>query len=173
MNTETLKPAAVNTPWYRQAWPWFLISLPATAVVAGTATLLIAVNTWDGLVVDDYYKEGKAIVQTIDRLNLAKKLGLNAALGIDDGRVSLQVSAVDSRSVPETVILTIIHPTQGGRDQTLVLNRLGSEAFVGSIEPLTPGRWLFQIENESRSWRLNGAANLPAEQTIEILPQNL
>ena len=31
------------TPWYRQAWPWFLISLPATAVIAGSFTFYLAV----------------------------------------------------------------------------------------------------------------------------------
>ena len=30
------------TPWYRQAWPWFLISLPATAVIAGSFTFYLA-----------------------------------------------------------------------------------------------------------------------------------
>ncbi len=29
------KPEAPVEPWYRQGWPWFLIALPATAVVAG------------------------------------------------------------------------------------------------------------------------------------------
>ena len=56
------KPEAPVEPWYRQGWPWFLIALPATAVVAGIATLVIAAKTFDGMVVDDYYKEGQAIV---------------------------------------------------------------------------------------------------------------
>jgi hypothetical protein len=69
-------------PWYKQGWPWFLIALPATAVVAGTITMVIAVRTWDGLVVDDYYKEGKAIVQTIERTERARELGLKALVQI-------------------------------------------------------------------------------------------
>ena len=27
-----------NLPWYKQGWPWFLIALPATAVVNARAT---------------------------------------------------------------------------------------------------------------------------------------
>jgi hypothetical protein len=31
-----------NRPWYVQFWPWFLILLPAAAVVASIVTLIIA-----------------------------------------------------------------------------------------------------------------------------------
>lgn len=34
-------------PWYRQFWPWFLIALPLTSVVASFATLWIAVTNAD------------------------------------------------------------------------------------------------------------------------------
>ena len=48
-------------PWYRQFWPWALIALPLATVLACTATILIAIHTDDGLVSDDYYKEGLSI----------------------------------------------------------------------------------------------------------------
>ncbi|MCW8926282.1 MAG: FixH family protein [Xanthomonadales bacterium] len=42
-----------NRPWYRQFWPWFIIALPASAVVAGLLTLWIAMSNPDYLVIDD------------------------------------------------------------------------------------------------------------------------
>ena len=81
------KPEAPVEPWYRQGWPWFLIALPATAVVAGIVTLVIAAKTFDGMVVDDYYKEGRAIVQTIGRVEHARELGLRAALRTVHGEI--------------------------------------------------------------------------------------
>ena len=69
-----------HEPWYRQGWPWFLIAFPATAVVAGIATLVIAIQTFDGMVVDDYYKEGRAIVQTIGRVEHAREMGHSGSL---------------------------------------------------------------------------------------------
>lgn len=42
-----------DLPWYRQFWPWFIIALPASAVVAGFITLWLAVSNPDHLVVDD------------------------------------------------------------------------------------------------------------------------
>lgn len=45
-------------PWYRQFWPWFLIVPPAVAVLAGIATLVIALKNPHHLVVEDYYRQG-------------------------------------------------------------------------------------------------------------------
>ena len=43
-------------PWYRQFWPWFIIALPASAVIASMITLWLAVSNPDPLVLknDDY-----------------------------------------------------------------------------------------------------------------------
>ena len=40
-----------SKPWYREPWPWFLMSLPAVAVIAGITTVWLAVRSSDGLVV--------------------------------------------------------------------------------------------------------------------------
>ena len=40
-------------PWYRQFWPWFLIALPATAVVFSFATLYIALHGADEVIPHD------------------------------------------------------------------------------------------------------------------------
>lgn len=40
-------------PWYRQFWPWFIIALPAAAVIASLITLYLAVSRPVQLVVDD------------------------------------------------------------------------------------------------------------------------
>lgn len=52
-------------PWYRQFWPWFLIFLPASAVIASFATLFIALNNPDPLVRDDWYEHGANINRTL------------------------------------------------------------------------------------------------------------
>lgn len=50
-----------DVPWYRQFWPWFIIALPASAVVAGFITLWLAITNPDGLVVsDDQYQRVKS-----------------------------------------------------------------------------------------------------------------
>lgn len=156
-------------PWYKQGWPWFLIAIPATSVVVGFAFLTVSIKTWDGLVVDDYYKEGRAIVQTIGRSEHAKELGLSAQMKIRPDSLRIDLSALKPENLPESIRLLISHPTRGGSDQELLLSGPGG-VFEGAISPLSKGRWLFLIEDESRSWRMNGAAYLPTETDIRIDP---
>ena len=47
--------ASPRKPWYREPWPWIIMAGPATVVVAGVATAVIAFRGADGLVADDYY----------------------------------------------------------------------------------------------------------------------
>ena len=42
-----------NLPWYKQFWPWFIIALPASAVIASFFTLWLAISNPDHLVVDE------------------------------------------------------------------------------------------------------------------------
>ncbi|MDR2688868.1 MAG: FixH family protein [Azoarcus sp.] len=167
-----MNPSSSDTsPWYKQGWPWFLFGVPAITVVAGIATLVLAIRSWDGLVVDDYYKEGQAIVQVLDRVRHARELGLSAQLSMRDGKVSIDLAAAQEQDLPEAVYLTIIHPTRSGLDQQVLLKRQDG-GYAGEIAPVTAGRWLFQIEDELRSWRMNGAAKLPAEAEVRIKPSD-
>lgn len=158
-----------DLPWYRQGWPWFLIALPATAVVAGVLTFVLAARSWDGLVVDDYYKQGLMVGKVIERTEHARSLGLSARLQIHSDGLRVELSAGKGVPLPRGVVVTIAHPTHAGFDQTLHLTGDGG-VYAGPIAPLSTGRWLFQIEDESRSWRLNGAAYLPTETEIRIDP---
>ncbi len=40
-------------PWYQEPWPWIIIGLLGTVIVASFITLWIAASNPDGLVVDD------------------------------------------------------------------------------------------------------------------------
>jgi uncharacterized protein len=156
-------------PWYKQGWPWFLITFPAIAVVAGIITFVIAARTFDGMVVDDYYKEGRAIVQTMGRAEHARDLGLKAHLVVRSGSIRVELSAPDAASLPQRMLLTISHPTRGGQDQEFLIEGEAG-VYQTALQPLSAGRWLFLLEDESRSWRMNGATYLPTETEIRIDP---
>lgn len=165
----TARPNEDGTPWYRQKWPWILIGIPGTSVVLGFVLLYFAITTADGLVVDDYYRQGRAIDQTMARSLLAGDLGLVADLSVRSDRVSVSLSANNADDLPEGLIVTIIHPTRAGMDQVLRLAG-DSGVYSGPVAPLRIGSWRIQIEDESRSWRLNGAVNLPSETEKRIIP---
>lgn len=163
-------PGKSAEPWYKQGWPWFLMAFPAIAVVAGFITLWLAIRSWDGLVVDDYYQEGKMIEQAIGRTVRARELGLLADLKVGAETIEVDLSRGAGAAEPPTLVVTIAHPTQGGHDQKLLLKKTVTGSFAASLAPLTAGRWLVVVEDESRTWRLAGEMHVPDQIQVRIEP---
>ena len=146
-----------NLPWYRQFWPWVLIGLPATVVVAGLTTVWIAASGADSLVVDDYYKDGLAINQRLDKEQRARELGLEAVLEYSEGALEVSLDGADG---PAALSLALYHPLDSQRDRQLQLPRISSRLYRARVELPGGGRWHWQIEplgvNEADGWRLQG-----------------
>jgi hypothetical protein len=62
-------------PWYAQRWPWLLMLGPVLVILAGSYTCWLAFSRQDALVVDDYYKQGRAINQDLRRDRVATAMG--------------------------------------------------------------------------------------------------
>lgn len=161
--------SAPTTPWYRQGWPWFLIAFPAIAVVAGAITLWLAVSTDDGQVIADYYKKGKAIEESLTRLEKARELGLSADVQLTAEQLRLSLQARPGYELPRELIVTLARPAQGNQDQVLRLRAEGN-VYQGPVHALGIGHWNIYIEDELRAWRLNGATYLPTETQFRIVP---
>ena len=157
------------TPWYRQRWPWILMAMPATSMVLGFFLLFMAIKTDDGLVVDDYYRQGRAIDQTIARSAIAAERGLAANVQLRADSVLVALDANEGVALPDELIVTIIHPTRAGFDQALRLKRVDG-VYAGALAPLSIGRWHVQIEDAAREWRLHGDLRTPDETRVRILP---
>jgi hypothetical protein len=156
MNRATLD----SRPWYRYSWPWILIAGPAVVVVAGIITAWIATTTSDGLVADDYYKQGLAVNQKLARNDAAAAMQLEARLRLADGRIELKLISRADATLPARIHVTLAHPTRGGEDQKLIL--VGKKgAYAGQMAALGPGRWQVLIEDEASTWRLAGNVQLP------------
>lgn len=142
-----------TAPWYREPWPWLLMLGPVGAVVAGAFTLWLAVSHEDGLVADDYYKQGLAINKVIRRQSEAAHLGVQARILFGEGRVRVHLAG----AAPRDLILQLAHPTRAGLDRIVQLET-GSIAgwYEGSIAVPLSGRWHILIEDGSRGWRLSG-----------------
>jgi hypothetical protein len=172
---ETLMNQSPPPPWYRQFWPWALIALPATAVIASIATLIIAVKNPDGLVVGDYYKQGLAINQTLARDRHARFLGLHAEGRIDQsGRVLLQLSG-QQPTVTERLKLSLLHPTRAHQDQIIWLNveDANRETFTGQLAQPGPGHWYVLLEPEDEQWRLTGRLTWPGSGELVVEPARM
>jgi uncharacterized protein len=153
-------PSRPAPPWYREPWPWLLMAGPVAVIIAGIVTLLLAIESSDGLVADDYYKQGMAINQIMLRDRRAHELDYRAQLTIDraSGAVTL---ALTGRELPTgPLLLQLAHPTRGGMDQMLTLsplNRTEDRAFFASrIARIDDARWKITLHDRNNSWRLGG-----------------
>ena len=58
--------APAAAPWWKFGHVWLVISGPAIVVVAGFATLWIAIARPDPVVAEDYYQQGIEINKTLE-----------------------------------------------------------------------------------------------------------
>jgi hypothetical protein len=137
-------------PWYREPWPWILMSGPAAVVVASAITAWIAFTTSDGLVADDYYKRGLAVNAVIGREQAARRLGISAAIERAAGRIRVHLSGVH----PEALLLQLAHTTRAGNDLRLRLAPAGDDVYEAALPMLPPGRWRLILEDPQGNWRI-------------------
>lgn len=161
----------VIEPWYRNGWPWFLFGVPAVSVVVGISLYIIA-NYWnvDSLVAGDYSKDGRGVAVIIDKQKAAERLGLSAQATVSDTTVSVELVASHEKDFPQTLRLDIVHPTQDRFDQQVLLQKGEAGVYSGQIMRLRDSRWQFQLEDESRTWRMIGNATIPTETVVSIKP---
>lgn len=148
-----------SKPWYREPWPWLLMAGPFIVIVAGIATAWLAVRSSDGLVTDDYYKQGQAAGETLARSRHAEELGLRAGLSMIEGGLRVRMSGNFS-APPTALLVTLSHPTRAGLDQRVRLLRY-DESYTGAIDLPASGHWIVLVEDEAKTWRLMGSVILP------------
>lgn len=163
---------AMAKPWYREPWPWFLIALPATAVVGGIVTAVVAFRGADGVVAADYYKRGLAINEELSRRRLAASLGVEAELrigGIEPGDfVGVRLFAAQPLAPEAALRVRLVHPGRSGADRSAVLTRVAtndggrSAEYAGSWGDAAPvtGHPAWQVVVETARWRIDGDAVL-------------
>lgn len=146
-------------PWYRQFWPWALMAGPAAVIVAGAVTLWLALRTPEALVVDDYYKQGKAIHLLMQRDQTARDWGLQAQWQRQADRIQVKMTASRDYAWPEQLELQLLHPVDARQDQRLLLMRTThsaqqAEYFGRLAAPLATTRYDLTLQDRAGQWRL-------------------
>lgn len=145
-----MTPSQAATPWYRERWPWILMSGPAVVLVAGTVTAWIAFSTSDGLVAEDYYKQGLAINKVLAREEAARSRGIAAQVSREGG--VLRVKLEGDR--PPALFAHLAHATRAGYDVRLRLAPSAPGVYEAELPPLPAGHWRIVLEDPRREWRI-------------------
>ena len=136
-------------PWYREPWPWILMSGPAAVLVAGAVTAWIAFASADGLVAEDYYRQGLAINRVLAREEEARRRGISASVSLDREFVRVKLAG----AAPQVLFVHLVHATRAGLDQRLRLV-LTRGVYQTELSPLAPGHWRVAIEDPLGEWRI-------------------
>lgn len=162
---------AINTastteePWYKQFWPWFIILLPSSVVVAGIVTVFIAVKNADSLVHDDYYQQGMGINRQLALDENANVLAayIVATLDVETGQLRMALEGKFSEK-PLFLEAKWIHPTSKDRDFSMQLKLSPTGDYVGQLTYLVSGRWYLQVSAERPiQWQLKTELSLDSE----------
>jgi hypothetical protein len=156
--------STVTRPWYTHRWPWLLMLGPATVVAGGGYVAWLAAGHPDALVVDDYYKQGKAINQDLRRDRAATKLGL-ALQAQYDPRAGTLSGRLAGQAAPFTIYLA--HPTLPQRDLRVFVNPAADGSFSVALPALERTHWQVVVEGALRDWRL--ATGWGGVRTLEIV----
>jgi hypothetical protein len=164
-DTASVKPG----DWKREPLVWMIIGIPLTAVIVGLVMLTLAIQTWSGLVVDDYYRKGKQINRVLARDQLAWELGLAASFQLQGrNRVVVRFDPAVSVIPGERIELKLVHATRPGldRDLSFVNNKL--RRLEAELQIPGPGRWNLILQ--TADWRLTGSLQYPQKSSAELRP---
>jgi len=140
---------------------WLIIVLPMSAVIASLVTWWIASQKFDGLVSEDYYKEGMAIHQVFERDAQARAMGLTARMRMNGDELILHLESAGRPVFARELKLAIVHPTQSGQDVELTLHPNTEGVYVAELPRLLAARRVLVLEPADRAWRLTGQWQAP------------
>lgn len=149
-----------NIPWYKEHYVWMIIFFPVLAIIGGIITLDLAIKSNDGLVVDDYYKEGLEINKTLERDHIAAAYHLQADIQLDQEfqQVTIKLNANSGFIYPENLSVTFLHSTRSGFDKDVRMVLTEDSIYRGNLPKLIPGKWYIYIQHDD--WRLIKTINI-------------
>lgn len=177
MSLETTETPPV---WYKQFWPWFLITLPAIAVIGGITIVVVAFTSQPELVKDDYYRSGLEINEVLKQDQKAAELNLKADILLDRevGELVIDLSG-DFSEFPPFLVLKFLHTQKARSDHWVKLRHIAEGRYTGDLGQNRLTRWYLRLTpavegNDtnagSSEWRLTGQINTTTENRVTLLP---
>ncbi|HTD03634.1 FixH family protein [Undibacterium sp.] len=158
-------------PWFKQLWPWLLVTPPIVAVVAGSYMASLAYSAQDPMVVDDYYKEGQAINHDLRRDKVAATLKLSASMRYDAVKGTVAGKLRSAGSMPKGMLtVRLVHPTQPSKDLTISTQLDDDGNFTLPLPMLDRAAWQITLEDRAYQWRLTGVWHWPQQQGTDLNP---
>lgn len=144
----------MQSRWYQIPIVWLVIGIPLFSIVFTLSIVWISVKTFDGVVVDDYYKKGLEINRDLARDRYADEGNLKASVRLDGEQLLIEMSGDAAEVWPELLELGFYHPTVSNRDVVVKLEHKGSGTYFAPAPALRYGKW--NVVTGTEKWRLEG-----------------
>ena len=153
------------THWYQEPWAWFIVAIIVCTVSWGSFQVYVAFKNADEVVVDDYYKVGKAINQDLSRDRRAIEYGVSASLLTNNGTVLVDMEG-NPDNWPQQLRLRLMPAAKGQEPQQIALLQTPHKntLYQGKTQGIPSGRYYIQLETLDEmtpeqgylsGWRLN------------------
>lgn len=149
----------------RNYWPFVLFAIPFAAVLFGIVMVSTVFYFPDDVVVDSYYKEGKAINQ---RIHADKKAALLKVSALIDFKTSSKPLVKIVGATDSAVSLHLRHVTDKRLDQSFTLLPEQGSEYSGAAQlsdiMSTTGIWYIELAGLDDGWRLRKRLVTPLTQ---------
>lgn len=153
-------------PWYRHRWPWILMAGPAIVVVAGIGTAVLAVQTDDPVVADDYYTQGLGINRELAREQHARDLAIGATLQFNEEGTRVRAVLAMNGPAPAALKLSLLPLARTAEKQEITLAPTSPGIFEGPMKRAQAGNWDVELEDGASTWHLEGAWRTGSAQVV-------
>ncbi len=163
MNNATTPSIEVPPKVNRLVWPGMLIALPLSVVVASAITAIFVVRHPEGLVAEDYYKQGKAINANLAKAERARQVGMDR---IDVKRTAngLEVSFPAATTELGIIEFTFAHPADPLQDRRITTAPNAEKLYIIALEkPFTERRRVQAIDLPLKQWRAETVLSAPTK----------
>ncbi|RUO81321.1 hypothetical protein CWI84_00745 [Idiomarina tyrosinivorans] len=161
----------MEKPWYKQFWPWFLIGVPFIVIVVCTTIIFIS-NYLGGfnMVVDDYYKRGKAINAVVHRVKKARELGITFGFTAHDGQFVVRYTGGQPKELT-AIKVSFYHATIATKDFQRLVPVNADGIYRTDIPKDISGKWTITIEPFDESWKVSEQFMLPKTDETALEPK--
>lgn len=157
-------------PWYKQFWPWFLISVPVLVMIVCAIIIYLSVTRGNfSMVVDDYYKKGKTINAIIEHVERAQELNISFEFTANDGLLALRYKTGEPDQL-SALNVKFVHATDAAKDFSRRVTVAADGTYRTDIPQDISGHWTVTVEPFDRRWKVSQKYQLPTTEWTLIEP---
>lgn len=147
-----MKPVELDNPLRNNPVLWLCWALLGSAVIAGLATLAIAMRSADRQLPASYHWEGEHLDQDFARVRNAAALGIAVTLVTDPEIGTCLASLRSAPGDPASLTLMLTSGADPGLDRVVLLRRTSKGEYGAPCSALPRGRWRVSLEDAEKSW---------------------